>query len=156
MGLMIDMLVRTFGTAWVSLLLLGCSHRAPVSEISISPAFSAEHIEGFIEASEEWFALVPEVRVPVVVADTGGPGQISPRVNDDCAHIRGVTSLEKGTIELCENGSPAQFKVSSKHELGHLLSGRSDHLDAGHIMSFSYSRDVRKLTAADVDYMRAP
>ena len=133
-----------------------------MTELAISPLFSAEHMALVVEAAETLFNAVPEARVPLVIAHDRGAGSIAPAKGrgrkDPC--VRGVPAntpmspTRAPRVRLClELIRPEIFGLVVLHELGHALGRHDGHLPPGNVMS-EYPKDGAKLTECDVKFIR--
>jgi len=130
----------------------------PLRQIVIDSDLDPEIQEAFVEAAEEWFAMAPELRVRVSIATPGNVSMSNPG-DPSCAGRYGYTYLsiaQPPAIRLCPREKPLppeRLNGVIRHELGHALAARGDHLADGNTMQSAGSKS-RRITDADVRYVR--
>lgn len=145
------------GVCVLALALAGCFQ--PMHEIVISPEFSPEETELIFEATEEWFEAIPELRIPVRVAENGrGGGSILPGPERICVGpVGGATRLRPTRspfIWLCPpNRGLDAYKLTVLHELGHAFSLNTHHLPPTNIMARKGTFRPSELTPADIEHV---
>lgn len=151
--------------AVLSLLLLGgCGHRE-MTEIAISPDLLPAEQEASLLAAEEWFAAEPGLQVPVFIGSGKNGSVVFSSGGDKCetegAYLyTSLNTFKAPKIVLCprfrheEPGNGLSLSDAIRHEIGHALSGRDDHLGKGHTMSFQTADMVDHLTSEDLAYVQ--
>lgn len=137
--------MRYFFAFALSLTMLGCSLQ-PMTELVISPDFSAEQIEDIESAAAEWCERAGAC-IPVSV---GEPANIAP--SSDCSSGVGLTDVytdREPTVSLC-TPEVVPFRTVALHELGHALFPESDHHSETGVMRAVWDEKSEHLTAADL------
>jgi hypothetical protein len=137
---------------------MGCAPE--MTEIAVSPDFTPEQTEMFIDAAETWFSAVPESRVPLVISEDRGSGAVKIGKPKRCVRRNeaGETKLLQGkapVIHICLNmiWTDEQFRAVAMHELGHALARRSKHLSDGHVMNLEIIDAPTEPTESDRRYV---
>ena len=141
------------------MLALGCTSE-PIVELRIDSELPVVWQQAMVDGAEEWFAAVPEARVPVlvvddkpnVVASSCGPESFGCRQRRGDSH--GVISFEvERVVQSGRALDELELRVA-RHEVGHWL-GITGHLAQGTAMAPTIGTTSRHLTPADIAELRA-
>ena len=144
----------------VTLLVLcsGCGFR-PATEIAISPDFDPEEQEAILAAIDDWKAAVPEFKDLPVYIGRGDNGSIltaqeshKEKAPCDSWADTHLTLTKAPRIRICDpSATPSKLTYYVRHELGHALAARDDHLTSEAVMSGKVAGEM--LTPEDVAYV---
>jgi hypothetical protein len=143
----------------ILILAIGCTSE-PIVELRIDSELPVVWQQALVEGAEEWFAAVPEARVPIlivddkpnVIASSCGPDSFGCRQRREDGH--GVISLEvERVVQSGRKLDELELRVA-RHEVGHWL-GISGHLAHGNAMAPTIGSTSRHLTPADIAELRA-
>ncbi len=142
---------QIMGLVFLVLMMTGCNQR--MTEVVIDPNMSPERQERVIEAAEDWFAHVPEARIPIRIGQDAGTGFVTEEHCDLPADHYGWNDQGANVIYLCKNITAFDSQVI-RHELGHAMSIRSDHLNDTSAVMNNGECGVSAITEADANYLR--
>ena len=142
---------QIMGLAFLVLMMTGCNQR--MTEVVIDPNMSLERQERVIEAAEDWFAYVPEARVPIRIGENVGTGFVTEIEVCPSPSVAGFTDIS-AVVYLCKDRAHLDHKTI-RHELGHALSGRGDHLNVDSVMHKYVEHQPNELMSVDEDYVRS-
>lgn len=132
-------------------LVAGCAPQV-ATELVIDPELSPEHMAAVVEAVDDWCAHVPAFCVSVSVGEDRGGGYVT-HANDCTRPTIGKTTaspLHAPIVKFCDNAPIDLVRLIAKHEIGHALSGRGDHVSGENVMSETGSS--LELSALDIEW----
>lgn len=132
--------------------LSGCGVQRLEGDVAIHPDFTEEETEQILEALQLWCEQTGACLEASIARRA--EGVITPRcpqVLPEGARGRALLSYEAQPIICLTSGR--EFRLVALHELGHAISGRSDHLEDGiDVMGSDYGPDAP--TKKDEKYVR--
>src|SRR5690606_18837811 len=96
-------------------------------------------------------------RVPLRIGEDRGFGYVTRGACPGVGDAFGATELTARwapVVRFCREADAAKYRVVMRHELGHALALRRDHLSGDHVMA-APRFGSEELTSADVEYLAA-
>jgi hypothetical protein len=154
-------LIQILMIAVIAIATSGCGFR-PVEEFAISNQFSSEQQDQIVQALEEWFEAVPNARVNYYIGE--GASAIAPGIpKGGCgtgdkiiAAKTALNTFDVPKIIVCmQNVEEYDLNLGAviRHELGHALSTRDDHLKDHNTMAPQLEVMSDSITKLDVEYV---